>query len=234
MAHHYPEYIGPTGSPFKNPASFWGLEKPVLIGEFPARDWPAGYTAQYSMTVKDAFEYAYDNGYCGAMSWSMTEGNTAKFGNYSTTKPALENLFSKHQSDILVIKGGVTPSSSSISSSSISSSSAAVSSSSNRSSSSVATTTSSSSNRSSSSAATTTSSSSSNKSSSSSLEEQPPSISSSSDSEVSPILNSQVPILNSNPTYYTIQGKPLGLTKPNKPGVYIVKEGHSIKKIVVR
>jgi hypothetical protein len=59
--------------------------------------------------------------------------------------------------------------------------------------------------------------------------------SSSSNSEASPILHSLVPILNSNPPiYYTLKGIPLGETKPSKPGVYIVKEKHSIKKIVVR
>jgi hypothetical protein len=58
--------------------------------------------------------------------------------------------------------------------------------------------------------------------------------SSSSNSEVSPILHSLAPILNSPPIYYTLKGIPLGETKPSKPGVYIVKEKHSIKKIVVR
>jgi mannan endo-1,4-beta-mannosidase len=59
--------------------------------------------------------------------------------------------------------------------------------------------------------------------------------SSSSETNVSPLLNSQFSILNSNPPiYYTLKGIPLGETKPNKPGVYIVKEKHSIKKIVVR
>jgi hypothetical protein len=103
MAHHYPEYIGPEGSPFKNPASFWELEKPVLIGEFPARDWsPPGFNWTYNMTIIDAYEYAYNNGYCGAMSWSLTEGNVAKLGGYETTAPALTNLFEKHQDDIMI------------------------------------------------------------------------------------------------------------------------------------
>jgi hypothetical protein len=103
MAHHYPQYIGESGSPFKNAASFWGLEKPILIGEFPARDWsPPGFNWTYDMTIKDAYEYAYDNGYCGAMSWSMTEEDVAKFGNYETTAPALTNLFDKHKNDIMI------------------------------------------------------------------------------------------------------------------------------------
>jgi len=50
-----------------------------------------------------------------------------------------------------------------------------------------------------------------------------------------PILNSQFSILNSKPiTYYSIKGEPLGSVKPQKAGVYIAKQGYSVKKIVVR
>jgi hypothetical protein len=35
-------------------------------------------------------------------------------------------------------------------------------------------------------------------------------------------------------TYYTIKGEPVGSVKPAKPGVYLVKQGNSIRKIVVR
>jgi hypothetical protein len=34
--------------------------------------------------------------------------------------------------------------------------------------------------------------------------------------------------------YYTIKGEPLGAAKPTKAGIYIVKQGSSIHKIVVR
>ncbi|MDR0331114.1 MAG: hypothetical protein LBH93_05350 [Chitinispirillales bacterium] len=104
MVHHYPEWN--SESPFKNPPSYWGLDRPILIGEFPARDWtPNNVTPKwkYEMTIVDAYEAAYDRGYLGAMSWSMTEGNTAKFGNFETTKPALENLYAKHKADIDIL-----------------------------------------------------------------------------------------------------------------------------------
>jgi len=50
----------------------------------------------------------------------------------------------------------------------------------------------------------------------------------------SPILNSQFSTLNSKVTYYSIKGQPLGNTKPQKAGVYIAKQGSSVKKIVVK
>jgi len=52
--------------------------------------------------------------------------------------------------------------------------------------------------------------------------------------EISPILNSQFSILNSQTTYYSIKGQPLGNAKPQKAGVYIAKQGYSVKKIVVK
>ena len=105
MAHYYPEYIGTSGSPFHNTAKSWGMDRPILIGEFPAQSWGpgTGYSNVQSgttMNIVKAYEYAYDNGYCGAMSWSMTEGDKTKFGSYETTKPALENLAQKHKADI--------------------------------------------------------------------------------------------------------------------------------------
>jgi hypothetical protein len=117
MAHYYPEYVGTGESPFHHPASFWNMDRPVLIGEFPARSWGpgTGYEGNTgngavtgtAMTITAAYEYAYDNGYCGAMSWSMTDGNKSsdgspKFGNFSTTQPALQNLYNKHKTDIEV------------------------------------------------------------------------------------------------------------------------------------
>jgi hypothetical protein len=107
MAHYYPQYIGTSGSPFHNPASYWQMDRPILIGEFPAQSWGpgTGYSniqPNTAMTITKAYEYAYDNGYCGALSWSMTEGEKEKFGSFTTTEPALKNLANKHEADIKV------------------------------------------------------------------------------------------------------------------------------------
>jgi hypothetical protein len=109
MAHTYPEYESSlsTQNPFYQPASYWGFDRPLLIGEFPAQSWVGtggsnGYPYGASKNIIDLYEYAYNNGYCGLMSWSMTEGDVAKFGNYTTTAPALENLFEKYESAIKI------------------------------------------------------------------------------------------------------------------------------------
>ena len=50
-----------------------------------------------------------------------------------------------------------------------------------------------------------------------------------------PILHSPFSILHSEISqYYNLRGEPLGSTKPQTAGIYIVKQGSSVKKIVVR
>jgi hypothetical protein len=114
MAHYYPEWQGSEISPFHNEASKWNMDRPILIGEFPANDWststkgPSSNAAlKTSMTSKAAFNWAYDKGYAGAMSWAMTEQNSF-FGSYETTAPSLTDLFTKHKDDIMIKDATVT------------------------------------------------------------------------------------------------------------------------------
>jgi len=59
--------------------------------------------------------------------------------------------------------------------------------------------------------------------------------SSSSSDDATPIANHSPLVTNhSQPTYYSLKGEPLGNAKPQKAGVYIVKQGNSIRKIAVR
>jgi len=57
---------------------------------------------------------------------------------------------------------------------------------------------------------------------------------SSSSEEIVSIAHYQLVTHSKTPTYYTIKGEPVGSAKPAKPGVYLVKEGSSVRKIVVR
>ncbi|MDR2583288.1 MAG: cellulase family glycosylhydrolase [Fibromonadaceae bacterium] len=263
MAHYYPQYIGTSGSPFHNTASSWGMDRPILIGEFPAKSWDTGYNPDgkgpvsgTELKIVAAYERAYDNGYCGALSWSMNQAPANKFGDFNTTKPALENLYSKHKADIdgVPVSGGQSSSSIVASSSSRASSSSVASSSSRASSSSVASSSSrassssvassssranssssaisSSSVASSSSAAVSSSSSSTGNSSSS--ESNATDTSSSSEEDSTPIVKNSPLAASHFPTYYSLKGEPLGNAKPQKAGIYIVKQGYSAKKIVVR
>ncbi|MFW5960425.1 MAG: hypothetical protein ACOCSE_04835, partial [Chitinivibrionales bacterium] len=75
MVHYYPEWQGESMSPFHNPASSWNMDRPVLIGEFPAKSWDtsmigesSGQSLKTSKDIVEAYDYAYQNGYAGAMS----------------------------------------------------------------------------------------------------------------------------------------------------------------------
>jgi mannan endo-1,4-beta-mannosidase len=57
---------------------------------------------------------------------------------------------------------------------------------------------------------------------------------SSSSAGSTPIANHSLLATSHSQAHYSLKGEPLGEAKPQKAGVYIVKQGHSIKKIVVR
>ena len=72
MVHYY-EWAGKTRSPFHHPASYWGLDKPLVIAEFPAKglsdslaDSPGG------LSPANCWKYLHANGYAGAMGWTYT------------------------------------------------------------------------------------------------------------------------------------------------------------------
>jgi hypothetical protein len=75
--HYYPEYFDETTSPFHNPASHWDLDKPIVVGEFPAaglRDIGFGYLPRRSLAYSvQTYPYLFENGYAGALAWAYTD-----------------------------------------------------------------------------------------------------------------------------------------------------------------
>lgn len=68
MVHYY-EWAKTERSPFHHPASYWGLDKPLVIAEFPAKGLSE---AVGTMTPEQCWKYLFDNGYAGAMGWTYT------------------------------------------------------------------------------------------------------------------------------------------------------------------
>ncbi len=62
---HYYDWQPSSMSPFAHPASYWNLDKPIVIGEFHADE------ASTALGVSDnsPYEWLYDNGYAGAWGW---------------------------------------------------------------------------------------------------------------------------------------------------------------------
>lgn len=90
---HYYEWAG-TNGPFDHPASHWGLDKPLVIGEFSAKGPKTG------VDPNSAYNYLYNNGYAGALSWTWTghDGN----GNVYDASEGMLDLYYKYPGDIVI------------------------------------------------------------------------------------------------------------------------------------
>lgn len=106
MIHYYTSN-GTQYSPFHKPASHWALDKPLVIGEFPAIGFP---TESPKITPEEAYDYAYNNGYAGAMTWTysnMTTTGGDKNGSLMDCASALLNIETRHPDYVLVQNGSV-------------------------------------------------------------------------------------------------------------------------------
>lgn len=68
MVHYY-EWAARTRSPFHHPASYWKLDKPLVIGEFPAKGLSDSLGP---MSPAQCYRYLLENGYAGALGWTYT------------------------------------------------------------------------------------------------------------------------------------------------------------------
>ena len=88
QVHYYPEWNMNNQSPFHNPYSYFKLDKPMVVGELPGADWdnitsggnlssdPSG---SRQMKIADAYKYAFENGYSGALGWTLHEEKAGSF-----------------------------------------------------------------------------------------------------------------------------------------------------------
>lgn len=89
---HY--YTGSSGySPFTHPFSYWGLNKPTVLGEFfmQATDGVA------SLSLIPAL---YQTGYAGALVWSWTDFSATNSA--ADTWTSLNYMFSNHKKDVII------------------------------------------------------------------------------------------------------------------------------------
>ena len=94
--HYYPGNQGSSLSPFSNPYSYWGLDKPLAVGEFPAKATPDranGFPQRNSM---ETYQYLYDNGYAGALAWTFYASDFGKMLDASAGMLRIHNLAPEH------------------------------------------------------------------------------------------------------------------------------------------
>ena len=108
MVHYYP-WNGAKYSPFTKANSFWALDKPLVVAEFPAASWSQAIVtaAGSNKTVYDAagidtlYSHLYNTGYAGAMSWCyMGDNSDPWLGSFSTVKAPMKALYDSHLADI--------------------------------------------------------------------------------------------------------------------------------------
>jgi endo-1,4-beta-mannosidase len=85
--HHYGMRTQPK-NPWQHDASFYGLPKPLLIGEFEA----AGVSG---WSASKMYLYALDHGYAGALSWAYLDNRADHSGTFADAKPGIAAVFAQ-------------------------------------------------------------------------------------------------------------------------------------------
>ena len=93
--HYYDNFVGSEIiSPFLHPASYWGLDKPIVIGEFLAID-------TNGISAADLYTTLFDNGYAGAWAWQYISNGGAGQIKWPAMQVPMQNLLAAHQDDLV-------------------------------------------------------------------------------------------------------------------------------------
>lgn len=98
QVHYFPEHFGNELSPFHNPASYWQLDKPIVIGEFPVTG--INEKANPHKSTEEAYLYAFENGYAGCISWSWTGFKSVGL---EGARKGMINLWKNQPQDIMIL-----------------------------------------------------------------------------------------------------------------------------------
>jgi hypothetical protein len=85
---HYYESNGTQYSCFLHPASYWKLDKKLVMGEFFAQDTDG-------VTQNNTYTYLYDNGYNGAWAWSYNADQK-----WPTMQVPMQNVYNAHTATV--------------------------------------------------------------------------------------------------------------------------------------
>jgi hypothetical protein len=92
-AHYYPS-DGTSNSPYLNAASTYGLDKPLVIGEFDALDTDNVSAANLYTTI-------HSNGYAGALAWKYLQRDSLQGDNsWPSMQVPMQNLYSAAPTDV--------------------------------------------------------------------------------------------------------------------------------------
>jgi hypothetical protein len=102
--HYYSTSTPVSTSPFNNPVSTWGLDKPIVVGEFAME---SGYGIAPGIATASLYDTLYQLGYAGAIAWSFTD---TQISSVAHMLAGMLSMWTNHQSDVLVLgTGGAWP-----------------------------------------------------------------------------------------------------------------------------
>ena len=104
MVHYY-GWNGTGNSPFRKGAAAWGVDKPLVVGEFASSSWgpgtPSSSAMQDAESVDTLLENLYKNGYAGGLFWQyQPDGGDAWMQGFVTASPSLAKLARAHSVDV--------------------------------------------------------------------------------------------------------------------------------------
>jgi len=95
MVHYY-GWNGTSNSPFTKDYAHWKLDKPLVVGEFPAGDWSPTISSKNQDAAKQdtLLTYLHNTGYAGGLSWCYFGDGTDKWlGSITTAGAGLKAAF---------------------------------------------------------------------------------------------------------------------------------------------
>jgi len=96
---HYYTWAGTSLSPFHNDVDYWGLDKPVMVAEFYAKE------PIFTVPINKLFETLYTRGYAGALAWQWVDSAQQREGNEASWPNSLinTNLMEKNYPEAVVV-----------------------------------------------------------------------------------------------------------------------------------
>jgi hypothetical protein len=95
--HYYSTSTPVSTSPFNNSASSFGLNKPIVVGEFAME---TGKGVPPGIPIASLFETLYQLGYAGALPWSFTDVQISSVANMFA---GMQSMWDNHREDVEIV-----------------------------------------------------------------------------------------------------------------------------------
>ena len=102
---HYYGWNGVSNSPFRKGAAAWGVDKPIMVGEFASSSWGPSTPSTSKMSdaedIDTLMENLFRNGYAGGLFWQyQRDGGDPWMLGFVTSAPSMAALKRAHPEDV--------------------------------------------------------------------------------------------------------------------------------------